>query len=49
MPVVTTSEKPASSAAKNAGGPLLVPSPDECAVAVLSCKDIQRDTVINQI
>lgn len=23
---------------------MLVPSPDECAVAVLSCKDIQRDT-----
>jgi len=48
MPVVTTSEEPASSAARIAGGLMLVPRPDKCAVAALNCKAIQGGTRVNQ-
>jgi len=48
MPAVTTSEKPPSSAAKIAGGLMLVPRPDKCAVAALNCKTIQGGTRVNQ-
>lgn len=49
MPAVTTSEEPASSAAKIAGrGLMLVPRPVKCAVAALNCKTIQGGTRVNQ-
>ena len=48
MPAVITSEKPAFSAAKIAGGILLVPSPDECAVAALEHKAKEGETRVNQ-
>lgn len=41
MPVVTTSEKPAFSAAQMRGDVTLVSKPDECAIAVLSDKVIR--------
>ena len=47
MPAVTTSKEPASSAAKIAGGLMLVPRPDKCAVAALNCKAIQGGTRVN--
>lgn len=48
MPAVTTSEVPVSSAAKIAGGLMLVPRPDKCAVAALNRKAIQGGTCVNQ-
>jgi len=48
MPAVTTSEEPASSAVKIAGGLMLVPRPDKCAVTALNSKAIQGGTRVNQ-
>lgn len=48
MPAVTTSEEPASSAAKIAGELMLVPRPDKCAVAALNCETIRGGTRVNQ-